>query len=201
MKRKRLSKFVVGILFGTVLLLGTDASVQADGSAFSVGRIFLEGKPHALRYVKGNSAQTYDQILLYDTSGEAVGTLAFKVHFEEATGTAIIENPLPIVSPKSDVSEGLLFDGLYAALFAHLLDRTPYVKEGLKIYFTDIEGGTVHPAISFALLRLGFQAIGGKKITIPMPQSPSITFELSNRYELTNPQRCFSRLSQLISGG
>ena len=216
MKAKLFSVIVAGVFLGTML---SSEAVIASGpirlGGTEIGTVFLDGNWYELRFLKGKSNGVCDQILLYDLSRKAIGTLAFKIH-PNPKGGAVIENPLPIVTGESDLSEIALFTALYTGLFSYCMQMTPEaVAQGLRIEFTDVPEGAVHPAITLPLQQFGFEPIGGRTITVQMPQtSPlskggtiqvpqlrSIHFELSNRYRLTNQQELIAQISNMISGG
>lgn len=202
----------VGILLGTLCA----NTARAENAGIPAGMIFIDGKWHEFRFVKGNTPDVYDQILLSQLSGKIVGLLAFKVHVNASTDSesAVIENPLPIVTGESPVREGILFETLYTGLFYHLLTMRPEtVTKGLRIEFTDVPEGSVHPAISMTLSHLGFEAVGGQTITIPIPkesvismgtdkiripQFNSIKIGISNHYTLSDLPQLRSMLDGII---
>ncbi len=209
--------FLVGTGLGVALLSGDLSAALQTLPGSDVGTIFFEEKPYSLRMVKGEAEKTYDQILLYGPSGNAIGTLAFKIRLNAASGSAVVENPLPIVTEETSLSQAAIFDTLYAGLFSYLIEQSPSaVKEGLRINFTDVPKGIAHPSITMPLLRFGFKAVGGQNVTfqipdrslriptksgaLQVPQFRSVTIGLSNRYTLTDVQQLLATLAGIVYG-
>ena len=214
MKQKFLVLITIGILLGTL----SANTVWAENAGTPAGMVFIDGKWHEFRFVKGKTPAVYDQIFLYGLSGKTMGLLAFRIHFDASTDpkTTVIENPLPIVTGESPVGEGILFETLYTGLFYYLMKMNPdAVTQGLRIEFTDVPEGSVHPAISMTLSHLGFEAVGGQTITIQVlkqstvpgikeiqiPQFRSIKIGISNHYTLSDLPQLRSMLDGIIYAG
>ena len=209
-----------GILLGAVSANAAFAKTP-EGTLPGVpaGMVFIDGKWHEFRFVKGKTPKVYDQILLCQLSGKAVGILAFRMQLDRTSDpeVTVIENPLPILTGESTLSESLLFETLYTGLFSYLMTMKPdAVTQGTRIEFTDVPEGSVHPAISFTLNRLGFEAVGGQTITlqipkqsviatgfkdIQIPQLHSIKIGISNHYTLSDLPQLRSMLDGIIYAG